>query len=180
VAPAGFAAFAVAVVVAGCGDSDKTIRIPSAAMAPTYKLGDQLKVDRSVGTVKVDDVVVIYAPAGALNDTCGARHPAGSPCPRPTPGKSKVRFVKRVVAGPGQRVAFVRGRVVLNGKPAADPHANVSACPEAADICNLPRPSTVPAGHYFVVGDNRGESDDSRGWGPVPNAWIWGKVTGKE
>jgi signal peptidase I len=174
-------AAAAPAALASCGDGNETtIKIPSAAMAPTYKIGDTLKVDRDVGTVKLDDAVVVYPPTGALSDTCGAPHSKTSPCPRSTPSRSKERFVKRVVAGPGQSVAFVRGRVVLNRKPAADPHANTGTCPEAAELCNLPKPVTVPAGDYFVVGDNRGESDDSRSWGPVPKAWIYGKVTGKE
>ena len=40
--------------------------------------------------------------------------------------------------------------------------------------CDLPKPITIPPDHYFMMGDNRGESDDSRFWGPVPRDWIIG------
>ena len=42
--------------------------------------------------------------------------------------------------------------------------------------CNFPTPITIPAGEWFVIGDNRGESDDSRFWGPVPTSWIVGTI----
>jgi signal peptidase I len=47
-------------------------------------------------------------------------------------------------------------------------------------LCNLPKPTRVADGSYFLVGDNRTGSDDSRHWGPVPLQWIDGKVTGTE
>ncbi len=49
--------------------------------------------------------------------------------------------------------------------------------PEFADgNCNFPKPITIPPDHYFMMGDNRGASDDSRFWGPVPREWIIGKA----
>jgi signal peptidase I len=46
--------------------------------------------------------------------------------------------------------------------------------------CNLERPITIPPDHLFVLGDNRGESSDSREWGPVRSDWITAKVVGVE
>ena len=44
------------------------------------------------------------------------------------------------------------------------------------ELCNLRKPIQVPPGHFFMMGDNRGESDDSRDWGPVPKKWIIGRA----
>jgi signal peptidase I len=46
-----------------------------------------------------------------------------------------------------------------------------------AQECNFPKPIVVPAGDYFMLGDNRRASDDSRFWGPVKRSWIIGVVT---
>ena len=78
----------------------------------------------------------------------------------------------RVVAGPGDTIAFRDGLVVRNGRPVSEPYAE--RCTE--DLCEMPRPITVPDGTWFLAGDNRGESDDSRFWGPVPTSAIVGTV----
>ena len=54
-----------------------------------------------------------------------------------------------------------------------DPY--IKACGGNSE-CNFPTPITIPAGHWFMMGDNRGDSDDSRFWGPVPTGWIIGQV----
>ena len=64
------------------------------------------------------------------------------------------------------------GHVVRNGKRQKD--GFIAAVRRAATGCDFPRPITIPAGHWFMMGDNRGESDDSRFWGPVPRKWIIG------
>jgi signal peptidase I len=46
----------------------------------------------------------------------------------------------------------------------------------SCEICNLPVEITIPEGHYFMMGDNRGASADSREWGPVPKKWMIGKA----
>ena len=51
----------------------------------------------------------------------------------------------------------------------------IRAC-GASPECNFPTPIKIPAGHWFMMGDNRGESDDSRFWGPVPTGWIIGEA----
>jgi signal peptidase I len=82
-----------------------------------------------------------------------------------------VNFIKRVVAGPGDRIAIEGGHVVLNGKRQQEDF--ITPCEDGAD-CDFPTPITVPPDHWFMMGDNRGESDDSRYWGPVPKEWIIG------
>jgi signal peptidase I len=85
---------------------------------------------------------------------------------------SKDNFIKRVVAGPGDTLAIESGHVVRNGKMVDEPF--IRECGSSNGGCNFPEPITIPAGHYFMMGDNRGASDDSRYWGPVPDKWIIG------
>jgi len=112
----------------------------------------------------------------------------GQVCTAPTAEKSDQNFIKRVVAGPGDELVVIDGRAVTNGKVLAAANGDATpsqACgnfspdnsPEKADgNCNFPEPFTVPPDHYFMMGDNRGSSDDSRFWGPVPRDWIIGKA----
>jgi signal peptidase I len=76
----------------------------------------------------------------------------------------------------GNGLALRNGHVIRNGRPEADGY--ITPCtPVNSDACSFPQPIVVPAGDYFVLGDNRPASDDSRFWGPVKRAWIGGLVT---
>ena len=157
----------------------KPYRIPSAAMQPTLEIGDRILVDRTgIGGADRGDVVVFNPPRGADFNECGdagfdpsARSQA---CAEPTPGKSDMSFVKRIVAVGGDRLRIEGGRVVLNGKRVDEPYIEPST---DCSICNLPREIEIPAGHFFMMGDNRGASADSREWGPVPEDNVIGPVT---
>ena len=93
------------------------------------------------------------------------------PCPKPTAEESSDNFIKRIVAGPGDKLSIKEGHPVVNGVEKTDePYI------EPCQSCNLPKTITVPPGHYFMMGDNRGASDDSRYWGPVPEEWIIGEA----
>jgi signal peptidase I len=155
----------------------KPYRIPSGSMEPTLKIGQRVLVDR-IGNdffaPSVGDVVVFHPPAGAASEECGVvARKSGQACSRPTRTQSSENYIKRVVAGPGDRIAIVNGHVILNGKRQHEPFANFAGCQNNND-CNYPAPITIPAGYYFMMGDNRDFSDDSRFWGPVPRAWIIG------
>ncbi len=63
------------------------------------------------------------------------------------------------------------GHVIRNGTREKD--AYIASC-SAGEDCNFPTPIVIPPGDYFMMGDNRGDSDDSRYWGPVPGNWIIG------
>jgi len=80
-------------------------------------------------------------------------------------------YIKRVIGLPGDTVELRGGLVWLNGHALEEPYV-----PEAyRDRSNL-APARVPAGHYFVLGDHRSASNDSRVWGPVAGAAIYGKA----
>jgi signal peptidase I len=82
-------------------------------------------------------------------------------------------FVKRVVAGPGDLIAIEDGHVIRNGVRESDPY--IAPCGPGAS-CSFPTAVRVPPGEYYLLGDNRGVSDDSRFWGPAPSSWIIGTV----
>ena len=155
----------------------KPYRIPSESMVPTLQIGQRVLVNRignNFGDPAVGDVTVFHPPAGAENgQECGARHSADQPCPRPTRDKADVNFIKRIVAGPGDKIRIEDGHVVRNGERQAEPFAE--PCGDG-DGCDLSTTITIPKGHYFMMGDNRGASDDSRFWGPVPRKWIIGNA----
>jgi signal peptidase I len=158
----------------------KPYRIPSESMVPTLEVGQRVLVNRigsRFGDPSVGDVVVFHPPAGAerSNECGGGPPPPSQVCITPTDERADVNFIKRVVAGPGDRVAVRDGHVILNGKRQREPY--IRPC-GGAEACDLPREVRVPADHYFMMGDNRGSSDDSRFWGPVPRDWIIGEAFG--
>lgn len=108
-----------------------------------------------------------------LDGQCGTQPRSDQACARSTGGQADVNFIKRVLAGPDDRVAIQDGHVVRNGK--RRPEAFAKPC-GGGPGCNLPRPITVPPDHWFMMGDNRGASDDSRFWGPVPTDSIVGRA----
>jgi signal peptidase I len=175
-------AVAVALALSMQAYAVKPYRIPSGSMEPTLQIGDRILVDRfshRLGSEpEVGDIVVFHPPSGA--DTAPPRcgepgEGAGTatPCSRPTPAASSQTFVKRVVGVGGDRIALRRGRVVRNG--ILQPEPFVAAC-GAGGECDLPRPITVSQDSVFLMGDNRGMSQDSRFWGPVPVSWVIGEA----
>ena len=78
-------------------------------------------------------------------------------------------FVKRVIGVPGDTVQINDGQVVVNGIPLAEPYITR---PDRDDMNQV----TVPEGNFFVLGDNRRASNDSRDWGPVPAENVIGRA----
>jgi signal peptidase I len=154
-------------------------------MEPTLDIGQRVLVNRFIYHFKdpaIGDIVVFHPPAGAdvQPPQCGVesqgRQPveAGMPCPEPTAAESSQNFIKRIVAGPGDTLSVSNGHPVVNGVEQKD-EPFIRPC-GMAQGCNLPHQITIPPDHYFMMGDNRGESDDSRFWGPIPRAWMIGEA----
>jgi signal peptidase I len=154
----------------------KPYRIPSSSMVPTLKVGQRVLTNRLVNHPSVGDIVVFHPPKGAdpSSPVCGNPQQGGGhqqPCDTPTPEESGQTFIKRVVAGPGDRITISDGHVLRNGVREKDTY--IAPC-GSDPSCNFPKSITIPPGDYFMMGDNRGESDDSRFWGPVPDKWVIG------
>ena len=154
----------------------KPFRIPSESMVPTLEIGQRVLVDRvskNFSDYGRGDVLVFKPPAGADINTCGVRHSSRSACPRPTSGRSDTNFIKRVVAVGGDRLKVIGGAAYVNGKRQEDSFARLD---KGCSICNLPQEIRIPKGYYFMMGDNRGASADSREWGPIPKDWVIGQA----
>ena len=161
----------------------KPYRIPSGSMLPTLHIDQRLLVDRlgsHFSSPAIGNIIVFHPPqnyAGGCADSDEGENAAGvagqRPCAVAWSQPSSETFVKRVVGLPGDRIAIRDGHVYRNGVRENDPY--ITPC-GGAQACSFPDTITVPKGDYYMMGDNRGESDDSRFWGPVPKAWIIGKA----
>jgi signal peptidase I len=126
-------------------------RVDGLSMAPTLEDHDRLIVNKLVyelGDPRPGDIVMLYYP---LN-----------------PEKM---FVKRVIAKEGDSVRIVDGRVYVNDQPLRDDYV-----PNEFRSHDDWGPQVIQQGYYFVMGDHRNNSSDSRHWGPVPKKYIVGKV----
>jgi len=170
---------AVAVGVAFCIQAFlvKPYKIPTSSMVPALQVGQRILVNRLATHPGIGAVVVFHPPEGSqagLGSQCGdPRQGPGHarPCDTPTRRESGATYVKRVVGLPGDRLRIRDGVVYRNGVRETG-HA-LRPCLTRA-VCTFTEAITVPQGDYYMMGDNRGDSDDSRFWGPVPESWIIG------
>jgi signal peptidase I len=162
----------------------KPYKIPSGSMEPTLDEGQRVLVNRFIfhfHEPEIGDIVVFHPPAGAESaNECGVlvnkTQPieSGEPCPNPTPVESSQTFIKRIVAVGGGTLSIKDGHPVVNGVEKTD-EPYINPCGDGYE-CNLPTTIKIPPGYFFMMGDNRGDSDDSRYWGPVPKSWIIGEA----
>jgi signal peptidase I len=158
----------------------KPYRIPSGSMEPTLKIGQRVLVNRlgnNFGNPSVGDIIVFHPPAGAANNDapCGVRITTDEPCPKSINKEdTSTNFIKRLVAGPGDTIKIINGHLYRNGVREKDGY--IRPCMDNGDTCDLPHPVKIPPGHWFMMGDNRGASDDSRFWGAIPRSWIIGQA----
>jgi signal peptidase I len=125
--------------------------IPSQSMVPTLKVQDRVLVNKFIyrfSEPERRDIVVFQSVEGGGED-----------------------LIKRVVGLPGDEIAVRGGRLFVNGEPQTEPYVN-KKFPDRSTFA----PTRVPKGHYFMMGDNRANSRDSRFFGPVPEKNIEGEA----
>lgn len=148
-------AVAALVATAARAYAVQTFFIPTPSMTPTLQVGDRVLVDKLAGTIHRGDIVVFHnVPADV-----------GGP---PT-------LVKRVVGLPGETISSSGNQILVNGRPISQPWLPKLTGTCSEESANI-RTTTIAKDHYFVMGDCRGDSDDSRYWGTVPLGNIVGKV----
>lgn len=129
----------------------QAFKVQGTSMSPELKDGERILVNKFLyyfGDIARGDVVVFWYPEDP-----------------------KLSFIKRVVALPGETVEIRSGAVFVNGRLIEEPYVSGAN----ADLRSFP-PHEVRPGHFFVLGDNRKGSNDSRSWGLVPERYIYGKA----
>ena len=121
-------------------------------MAPALNDGDLIIIDRNPAKLERGDIVIFLFPDD--------------------PVKS---YLKRIVGLPNETIDIREGKVFINGQPLLEPYINPELDQSKRDM----EPVTLAADSYFVIGDNRDNSSDSRIWGPLKRSFIYGKYTRK-
>ncbi len=159
-------------------------KIPSGSMEPTLLVGDHIIVNKLIYGLRLPDSFFGFTP---LEHEIPWGHYLFDlePVHRgdivvfvfpPDPTKD---FIKRVIGIPGDTIQIKDGKLYRNGKLADDPHAHFELTPGEREM-GSPRdyfgPLKVPAGEYFMMGDNRDRSYDSRFWGLVKHDEVEGRA----
>jgi signal peptidase I len=143
-----FVAIVIAMLVRGYVAEARII--PTSSMEPTIRVEDRVWVDKVMfrfSELERGDVVVFWPPGNV---------------------SEKYPFIKRIIGLPGETVSIVGGTVYINHTPLQEDYAR--------NWNGSYGPAIVPQGHYFLMGDNRPKSQDSRSWGFVKQADIFGKA----
>ncbi len=154
----------------------QAFKIPSGSMEDNLKIGDHIIVNK-----------FIYGPgAGTMAGLVPLRDvQRGDIIVFRYPQQPEIDFVKRVIGLPGDRVSIENRKVFVNGERLEEPYAvfvdvrvyeRSEFLPETQRYRDQLEPFLVPEGRYFVMGDNRDHSHDSRYWGTVPRTMIKGRA----
>jgi len=149
----------------------QAFKIPSGSMLPTLLIGDHLLVNKFIYGIKVPFTGKLLVPIKEpkAGDIIVFRYPKDR----------SIDYIKRVVGEPGDTIQLKNKKLYINGKRVDDPHAHftsTSVMPASMSPKDNFGPITVPEGKYFVMGDNRDNSSDSRFWGYVEEADVLGKA----
>lgn len=149
----------------------QAFKIPSGSMLPTLMIGDHLLVNKFIYGIRVPFSGRVLVP---LKDP-----QSGDIIVFKFPKDRSIDYIKRVVGVPGDEIEIKNKKLYLNGEPTSDPYAHYTTTqilPGSVSPKDNLGPITVPEGKYFVMGDNRDNSSDSRFWGFVENNDVLGKA----
>jgi signal peptidase I len=131
--------------------------IPSVSMVPTLDVGDRIivsKISTTLGTIHRGDVIVFARPP---RESCGG-------------GNDVTDLVKRVIGLPGETISSRNDTILINGRALKESWGTTA--PLGREIGKV----VIPPHQYFMMGDNRNASCDSRYWGTLPEKYVVGKV----
>jgi signal peptidase I len=150
----------------------QAFKIPSGSMEPNLLIGDHLLVNKFVSAPTLTGLEDTVLPIDSVKrgDIIVFKHPR-------TPDRD---LIKRTIGLPGETIELRDRRVYVDGKPLDEPYAhylvNDVADISPGDVRRNFGPVTIPPGHYFMMGDNRDNSEDSRFWGTLPRDHVKGKA----
>jgi len=140
--------------------------VPSESMSPTILVGDHFFLDKVAFPANYPAAVQKYLPERAIH--------RGDIVALWSPENSQLRLVKRVIGLPGETLEIRHRAVYINDRKLEEPYA-VHTDPGELAIRDSFGPSVIPPDHFFLMGDNRDNSNDSRFWGFAPRDSIIGK-----
>jgi len=156
----------------------QAFKIPTGSMEENLLIGDHLLVNKFVygPTLAGFEETILPIDRIERRDVIVFKYPE----------EPERDFIKRVIGLPGETVELRNKKVFINGRPIDEPYVQFLDPPGSAssseadftdfDVRRQYGPVTVPANHYFVMGDNRDNSQDSRYWGFLPREYIKGKA----
>jgi signal peptidase I len=148
----------------------QAFKIPTGSMEQNLLIGDHLLVNKFV------HAPTRFAAERSLLPVTDVRR--GDVLVFKYPEEPERDFIKRVVGLPGETVELRQSRLFINGEPVAEPYLDLMR-PDGQvpyDMRGTFGPQSVPAGHVFMMGDNRGDSQDGRYWGALPLEYVKGRA----
>jgi signal peptidase I len=152
----------------------QAFKIPTGSMENNLLIGDHLLVNKLVFGPAASAIERAILPVRAVR--------RGDIVVFKYPNEPERDFIKRVIGLPGETLELRAKKVYINGEPLDEPYVHfLTPASEGAEVTSLDvreryGPVTVPADQYFVMGDNRDNSQDSRYWGFLPRHYVKGKA----